>query len=135
MLDGLSCLSSSSSKICRSDGWTDYVSKQLDLPNSKTEKPINGVVPLPVELGPERFKLGHGGEVKHGQGAAISEYEDAILDKKDTRLEHENVTLDFQNIFLEPDQDTVLVSESDKTKPNSDEQSSTDKDESNDLGR
>ena len=125
------------------------ISPGNDLPNSKTEKPINGVVPLPVELRPERCKLGPRGEVKHGQKAARLEYEDAILDKKDARLEYEdegldrrdarleneNVALDFENIYIEPDQDTFLVSKPDKTKPNSDERSSTDKDESNDLGR
>ena len=119
----------------KEEGAETCISPDAVLSNSKTDKQINGVVPLPVELRPERFKLGHGGEVKHGQKAARLEYEDAILDEKDSRLEDENVTMDFENIYLEPDQDTVLVSKSDKTKPNSDEQSSTDKDESNDLGR
>ena len=68
------------------------ISPGNDLPNSKTEKPINGVVPLPVELRPER--LGHGGEVKHGQKAARLEYEDTILDKKDARLEDEDEGLE-----------------------------------------
>ena len=119
----------------KEEGAETCISLDAVLSNSKTDKQINGVVPVPVELRPERCKLGPRGEVKHGQRAAILEYEDAILDKKDARLENENVTLDFQNIFIEPDQDTVLVSEPDKTKPNSDEHSSTDKDESNDLGR
>lgn len=119
----------------KEEGVKTCTSPGTALPNSKTEKQINGVLPLPVGLGYERLKLGLRGEVKHGQKAARLEYEDEGLERRDARLEDENVTMDFENIYLEPDQDFVLVSKSDKTKPNSDEQSSTDKDESNDLGR
>ena len=126
-----------------------HIAPDAVLSNSKTDKQIDEAVPLPVEMRPERFKLEPRGEDKHGQKAARLEYEDAILDKKDARLEYEdegldrrdarleneNVALDFENIHIEPDQDTFLVSKPDKTKPNSDERSSTDKDESNDLGR